>query len=108
MTITQERFLDKFAQQLVDKGFCRAGGRYSVTLTKYIKLSDSSTCKIEISWLYNSWPVVKTRIRMGGILSQYDVTVGLLMNYNGGVDDILEHIVKQAAAGVADIIIKQL
>lgn len=108
MTVTQERFLEHFAQQLVDKGFIRVNFRHSVVLEKRVTISDGMDCNVHLSWLPKSWPVVKVQIRIGSILLPYDVTVGLMMDYKGGPDEILAHIVKQALSGFADIIIKQL
>lgn len=108
MTITQERFLEQFTQRLINKGFCREIYSHSVVLEKRMTISDGMDCNVHLSWLPKSWPVVKVQIRIGSILLPYDVTVGLLMDYKGGADDILAHIVKKATAGVADIIIKQL
>ena len=95
MTITQERFLEQFALRLVDKGFIRVNFRRAVVLEKRMTISES-------------WPVVKVQIRIGSILLPYDVTVGLLMDYKGGPDEIIAQIVRKTTEGFADIIIKQL
>lgn len=108
MTITQERFLEQFTQRLINKGFCREIYDHSVVLKKRMTISDGIICNVHLSWLPKSWPVVKVQIRIGSILLPYDVTVGLMMDYKGGPDEILSHIVKQALSGFADIIIKQL
>lgn len=108
MTVTQERFLEQFAQRLVDKGFIRVNFRHAVVLEKRVTISDGMDCNVHLSWLPKSWPVVKVQIRIGSILLPYDVTVGLLMDYAGGVDDLLAQLVRKATEGFADIIIKQL
>lgn len=108
MTVTQERFLEQFAQRLVDKGFIRVNFRHAVVLEKRVTISDGMDCNVHLSWLPKSWPVVKVQIRIGSILLPYDVTVGLLMDYAGGVDDLLAQLVRKATVGFADIIIKQL
>lgn len=108
MTITQERFLEQFAQQLVDKGFIRKNFHRAVVLEKCINISEGMDCNVHLSWLPKSWPVVKVQIRIGSILLPYDVTVGLLMDYAGGVDDLLAQLVRKTTEGFADIIIKQL
>nr|DAS18729.1 MAG TPA: hypothetical protein [Caudoviricetes sp.] len=108
MTITQERFLEHFAQRLVDNGFIRVNFRHAVVLEKRITISDGMDCNVHLSWLPKSWPVVKVQIRIGSILLPYDVTVGLLMDYAGGVDDLLAQLVRKTTEGFADIIIKQL
>ncbi|WP_302374915.1 hypothetical protein [Alistipes timonensis] len=108
MTITQIQFLKQFSQHLVDNGFELTDNRHIVVLVKRIRLSDYETCRVEISWLPKSWPVVKVQIRIGSILIPYDVTVGLLMDYKGGPDEILAQLVREATEGLADIIIKQL
>lgn len=77
-------------------------------LKRSIKLSETLICTVEIAWLPHSWPVVKTQVRIDNTLFSYDVTVGLLMDYAGGVDDILAHIIKQATAGIAETIINRL
>ena len=100
MTITQERFLDK--------GFIRKNFRRAVVLEKRMTISEGIDCNVHVSWLPKSWPVVKVQIRIGSILLPYDVTVGLLMDYKGGPDEILAQIVRKATEGLADIIIKQL
>ena len=108
MTITQERFLEQFALRLVDKGFIRVNFRRAVVLEKRITISEGMDCNVHVSWLPKSWPVVKVQIRIGSILLPYDVTVGLLMDYKGGLDEIIAQIVRKATEGLADIIIKQL
>lgn len=108
MTIIQERFLEQFAQRLVDKGFIRVNFRRAVVLEKRITISDDMDCNVHVSWLPKSWPVVKVQIRIGSILLPYDVTVGLLMDYKGGPDEIIAQIVRKTTEGFADIIIKQL
>lgn len=108
MTIIQERFLEQFAQQLVDKGFRRINFRRAVVLEKRVTISEGMDCNVHLSWLPKSWPVVKVQIRIGSILLPHDVTVGLLMDYAGGVDDLLTQLVRKATGGFADIIIKQL
>lgn len=108
MTITQERFLEQFAQRLVDKGFVRKNFHRAVVLEKRITISDGMDCNVHLSWLPKSWPVVKVQIRIGSILLPHDVTVGLLMDYAGGVDDLLAQLVRKTTEGFADIIIKQL
>ena len=50
----------------------------------------------------------QVQIRLGSILLPYDVTVGLLMDYKGGPDEILAQLVRNTTEGFADIIIKQL
>ena len=107
MTITQERFLEQFARQLVDKGFIRINFRRAVVLENRVTISEGMDCNVHLSWLPKSWPVVKVQIRIGSILLPYDVTVGLLMDYAGG-DDLLAQLVRKATEGFADIIIKQL
>lgn len=108
MTITQERFLEQFARRLVDKGFIRKNFHRAVVLEKCINISEGMDCNVHLSWLPKSWPVVKVQIRIGSILLPYDVTVGLLMDYAGGVDDLLAQLVRKTTEGFADIIIKQL
>lgn len=108
MTITQERFLEQFAQRLVDKGFIRKNFRHAVVLEKRVTISEGMDCNVHLSWLPKSWPVVKVQIRIGSILLPYDTTVGLLMDYAGGIDDLLAHLIRKATEGFADIIIKQL
>lgn len=105
MTITQERFLEQFAQQLVDKGFIRENFRRAVVLEKRITISEGMDCNVHVSWLPKSWPVVKVQIRIGSILIPYDVTVGLLMDYKGGPDEILAQLVRKAMERIADIIL---
>lgn len=108
MTITQERFLEQFAQRFVDKGFIRKNFRHVVVLEKRVTISESMDCSVHVSWLPKSWPVVRVQIRIGSILLPYDVTVGLLMDYKGGPDEILAQLVRKTTEGFADIIIKQL
>ena len=108
MTITQERFLEQFALRLVDKGFIRVNFRRAVVLEKRSTISEGMDCNVHVSWLPKSWPVVKVQIRIGSILLPYDVTVGLLMDYKGGPDEILAQLVRNTTEGFADIIIKQL
>ena len=108
MTITQERFLEQFALRLVDKGFIRVNFRRAVVLEKRITICEGMDCNVHVSWLPKSWPVVKVQIRIGSILLPYDVTVGLLMDYKGGPDEILAQLVRNTTEGFADIIIKQL
>lgn len=108
MTITQERFLEQFALRLVDKGFIRVNFPRAVVLEKRITISEGMDCNVHVSWLPKSWPVVKVQIRIGSILLPYDVTVGLMMDYKGGLDEIIAQIVRKATEGLADIIIKQL
>ena len=108
MTITQERFLEQFAQQLVDYGFVRKNFPRAVVLEKRMTISEGMDCNVHVSWLPKSWPVVKVQIRIGSILLPYDVTVGLLMDYKGGPDEILAQLVRKTTEGFADIIIKQL
>lgn len=108
MTITQERFLEQFAQRLVDKGFIRKNFHRAVVLEKCTAISEGMYCNVHVSWLPKSWPVVKVQIRIGSILLPYDVTVGLLMDYKGGPDEILAQLVRKTTEGFADIIIKQL
>lgn len=108
MTITQERFLEQFAQRLVDKGFIRKNFHRAVVLEKRMAISEGMDCNVHLSWLPKSWPVVKVQIRIGSILLPYDVTVVLLMDYAGGVDDLLAQLVRKTTEGFADIIIKQL
>ena len=85
------------------KNFPRA-----VVLEKRMTISEGRDCNVHVSWLPKSWPVVKVQIRIGSILLPYDVTVGLLMDYKGGPDEIIAQIVRKATEGLADIIIKQL
>lgn len=82
--------------------------RRAVVLEKRVTISEVMDCSVSVSWLPKSWPVVKVQIRIGSILYPYDVTVGLLMDYAGGVDNLLAQIVRNAAEGFAGIIIKQL
>lgn len=58
-------------------------------------ISEGMDCNVHVSWLPKSWPVVKVQIRIGSILLPYDVTVGLLMDYKGGPDEILAQLVKR-------------
>lgn len=108
MTITQERFLEQFARRLVDKGFIRKNFHRAVVLEKCTAISEGMNCSVHLSWLPKSWPVVKVQIRIGSILLPYDTTAGLLMDYAGGVDDLLAHLIRKATENFADIIIKQL
>lgn len=107
MTITQIQFLDKFARQLADKGFSWKEYPHCIVLTKRVTISGLN-CWVDISWLPQSWPVVKTRIHIGSCPVLYDTTVGLLMDYEGDADEILAHIIKQALSGFADTVAKEL
>lgn len=104
MTITQERFIEQFARQLIDKGFIRVNFRHAVVLEKRITISEGMDCNVHVSWLPKSWPVVRVQIRIGSILLPYDATVGLLMDYAGGVDDLLAQLIRNATEDFADII----
>lgn len=108
MRYTQFQFLEKFAQQLVDKGFIRTNYARTVVLRKGMTIANGTDCKITLSWLPDSWAVVKVQIGMDSIHAWYNVSVGLLMDYAGSVDDILVHLIKQTTAGIAESIIKQL
>lgn len=108
MRPAQSQFLNQFAERLLAKGFSRLNYDHTVVLEKRMTISGVINCKVLITWLPNSWPIVKTQVRIEDIMLSYDVTVGLLMDYAGGVDDILTHIVKRATEGLADIITKQL
>lgn len=108
MTITQERFLEQFARRLVDKGFIRKNFHRAVVLEKRMAISEGMDCNVHLSWLPKSWPVVKVQIRIGSILLPYDATVGVMMDYKEGPDEILAQLVRKTTESFADIIIKQL
>lgn len=108
MNITQIHFLDRFAQQLVEKGFIRTNYAHTVVLRKRLTIANGTDCKITLSWLPGSWAIVKVQIAIDSFHCWFDASVGPLMDNAGWPDKILCDLIKKTTAGIAESIIKQL
>lgn len=108
MTITQIHFLDRFAQQLVSKGFDRKDYDRTVVLRKRMTIANGTGCVITLSWLPYSWAIVKVQIAIDSLHCWFDASVGPLMDNAGWPDKILCDLIKKTTAGIAEKIIQNL
>ena len=108
MTVTQKRFLDQFAKQLVDRGFSRKEYQHSVVLTKHITIVGSVSGMLLITWLANAWAVVKTQLKFASILLSSDFMVGNLMTSYGSAREIIDHIATRCMEELTKAIKQQL